>query len=287
MNLSGIDTGLLRFCLEHSDGPSTNVESTIPQRDPEDYKWLREALNNLETDADRMKKLVEMIKLDNSVQAKVAALEELEYLVEDLDNANDLHKLNGYEAVLTLVNDQTSADLRYWSTWVVATVLQNNPWSQAKGLEKGTLNRLLLLLQDETEDRVLSKAVLALSALIRDQPKAVEAFLKANSLRLLAYMLTSTKGDGLSSTTKMKVASLLAYLCHVVPLVRHAVREYSLLKPLVDAASHAESEDLREKMLMCLIEATKDNGLNIEACREMGLLDVRHTQGPCQQDQER
>jgi hypothetical protein len=172
------------------------------------------------------------------------------------------------------MNDKDSANLRYWAAWVVATAVQNNPSSQAQAMEKGALAQILLLLQNETEDRVLSKAVPALSGLIRDHPKAVEAFLKANGLRLLAYLLTSTKGDQLSAATKMKVVFLFAYLCRVVPLVRHAVREYSLIKPLADMVARSDSADLREKALACLLEATKDTGLNVEACRELGLPEV-------------
>ncbi|ELR22342.1 ARM repeat fold domain containing protein [Acanthamoeba castellanii str. Neff] len=271
MNPNSIDAGLLRFCLEHSDGGNL-TETQLPQRDEADYKWLRAALNDLQTDADRMKKLVEMLKSSESSETdKATALEELQYLIEDLDNANDLYKIGGFEPVLALMNDKDSANLRYWAAWAVATAVQNNPSSQAQAMEKGALAQILLLLQNETEDRVLSKAVPALSGLIRDHPKAVEAFLKANGLRLLAYLLTSTKGDQLSAATKMKVVFLFAYLCRVVPLVRHAVREYSLIKPLADMVARSDSADLREKALACLLEATKDTGLNVEACRELGL----------------
>ena len=185
-----------------------------------------------------------------------------------------MYKIGGFEPVLALMNDKDSANLRYWAAWAVATAVQNNPSSQAQAMEKGALAQILLLLQNETEDRVLSKAVPALSGLIRDHPKAVEAFLKANGLRLLAYLLTSTKGDQLSAATKMKVVFLFAYLCRVVPLVRHAVREYSLIKPLADMVARSDSADLREKALACLLEATKDTGLNVEACRELGLPEV-------------
>jgi hsp70-interacting protein len=275
MNPNSIDAGLLRFCLEHSDGGNL-TETQLPQRDEADYAWLRAALNDLQTDVDRMKKLVEMLRSpESSITDKATALEELQYLIEDIDNANDLHKIGGFEPVLALVNDKDSTeDLRYWATWAVATAVQNNPWSQGQAMEKGALDQILLLLQNETRDRVLSKAVPALSGLIRDHPKAVETFLKANGLRLLAYLLTSTKGDQLSAATKMKVVFLFAYLCRVVPLVRHAVREYSLLKPLIDMVAHSDNADLREKALSCLIEATKDTGLNVEACRELGLFEI-------------
>ncbi len=78
---------MLKFCLEHSDGSSL-AEGKVPNRDPADYQWLKEALNNLESDADRMKKLVELLsKEDSSLDDKANYLEELQYLVEDIDNA--------------------------------------------------------------------------------------------------------------------------------------------------------------------------------------------------------
>lgn len=88
-NLSGIDAGLLRFCLQHSDGGSGGTSAPPPQRDPADYAWLRAALNDLKTDADRMKELTHVIRSTEAAeQTRAACLEELECLVEDLDNAN-------------------------------------------------------------------------------------------------------------------------------------------------------------------------------------------------------
>jgi hypothetical protein len=91
MNPNSIDAGLLRFCLKHSDGGNL-TETQLPQRDEADYAWLRAALNDLQTDVDRMKKLVEMLRSpESSITDKATALEELQYLIEDIDNANGTH----------------------------------------------------------------------------------------------------------------------------------------------------------------------------------------------------
>ncbi len=93
-NLKGADFGLLKFCLEHSGGSSLE-EGKVPNRDPADYQWLKEALNNLESDADRMKKLMELLtKEDSSLEDKANYLEELQYLVEDIDNAKGKNRLS-------------------------------------------------------------------------------------------------------------------------------------------------------------------------------------------------
>ncbi len=91
MNLGSIDLGLLRFCLQLDDGPAKGTERVIPERDPEDYKWLRKALDSLKTDADRIKCCVSNFsRPDASPQDILLALEELHFLVEDIDNANGL-----------------------------------------------------------------------------------------------------------------------------------------------------------------------------------------------------
>jgi len=264
--LNNLDAGLLRFCLEHSDGGAL-VDNNVPQRDPNDYQWLREALNGLQTDVDRMKKLSAMISNPEGSQAdKVASLEELQYLVEDIDNAQDLHKINGFVPVADLL-ESTSDELRMWAAWVVMTAVQNNPWSQTQALEKGALTKLMELLKTETKDKILAKVIPALSGLIRDHPKAVETFLNENGLRLLGAVVESKDGRA-SEQTKMKTIFLISYLCRVVPLVKDAVREYGLIQILVELL-RSDNNELREKALGCLVEVTKGNNLNIEACKAL------------------
>ncbi len=90
-----INLALLRFALTHTDSP--NLHDFTPTRNPADYEWLRKALNNLETNADKMKKLLEITKhgldegeCDSEIPQKVAALEEILFYVEDIDNANGM-----------------------------------------------------------------------------------------------------------------------------------------------------------------------------------------------------
>jgi len=101
-----IPPGLIRFCLEHGDNPEAAVN---PNRDPRDYEWLREALGNLESDYDKMKKIVSKLtelegKEDEaSIGRTIVSLEELQYYIEDIDNANELHKMGGLALIIRLV----------------------------------------------------------------------------------------------------------------------------------------------------------------------------------------
>ena len=86
MQASGIDLALLRFALQHTTDSPTLPDTQVR---PQDYEWLREAMASFETDAQKIKKLLELVKKEDVIEdQKCAALEELQLLVEDLDNAS-------------------------------------------------------------------------------------------------------------------------------------------------------------------------------------------------------
>jgi hsp70-interacting protein len=339
MNFSAIDKGLLRFCLEHSDGPRHEIPSNIPQRDPADYVWLREALNNLEDDVQKMKRLVEVLKKEDTKDTEKAyALEELQYLVEDIDNAQDLHKIEGYVPVLRLLSSPDT-DVRRWATWVISTCAQNNPWAQQRALEKGTLPRILNLLKTEKDEGVVAKALAAVSALLRENSGAQDLFLKhADGLQLLASIIcnrlavpvssfvlntpsvpmtsssksidstvgsvsaetsqpSTTVTDTVSSTshsasltapqegengitqyslsTRMKAAFLLRTLLLARPDLKDELRKKGILADLIRVATGEGAEDansdLREKVLLVLQEAVRENSTNLKEVKRLGL----------------
>lgn len=88
--------GLLRFCIEHSDDPAniTNLDLNRFERNPEDYEWLIEALDNLESDSGKALKVIVKLSGGVSEDEMVDLLENLQYLVEDLDVAKGLSFLS-------------------------------------------------------------------------------------------------------------------------------------------------------------------------------------------------
>ena len=85
---SGINAGLLRFCLEHSDYKE-GTATGIPERDPADYDFLKAAFKSMEDDVAKMRRCIGVIQKPEAGESdKIAALEELQFLVEDIDNAN-------------------------------------------------------------------------------------------------------------------------------------------------------------------------------------------------------
>jgi len=62
---------------------------------------------------------------------RIAALDHLEMLVEHIDNANDLEKLNLWQPLQSLLTSETSTqEIKLQALWVIGTALQNNPSAQ-------------------------------------------------------------------------------------------------------------------------------------------------------------
>lgn len=85
--MNGIDFALLKFCLEHNDSPNLQ-ETSFQNRDPSDYDWLRKVMESLPDPVKQMKECIKIVEHESDETAKLDALEVLQDLVEDIDNAN-------------------------------------------------------------------------------------------------------------------------------------------------------------------------------------------------------
>ena len=113
-----------------------------------------------------------------------------------------------------------SSDIRAATCHLIATIVQNNPYSQQVALQSGLLTSLLSILEHDSSDEVRVKALYAVSCanvcryltvfmvciylnlleivfscfrsgLVREDEAAQEAFLKADGLNILMRILQS------------------------------------------------------------------------------------------------
>lgn len=109
---------------------------------------------------------------DNRLQA----LDDLEMLVQNIDNANDLKKLGIWQPLHNLLlSSNTSDALKMQTLWVIGTALQNNPAAQLAYLDLDPLPALLKSLSpsfNSAETR--SRALYALSGLLKLNAAAVQ-----------------------------------------------------------------------------------------------------------------
>jgi len=264
---NGLGLGLLKFCLEHSDGNvgETNMENY--QRNPEDYKWLMEALNNLESDAQRMKKLVDSLTGDITAQQMKYALEGIQYFVEDLDLANDLIKVNGLQPIVNLVSHD-DADIRFWSAWIIASVSQNNPNTQLALVKLDIFNHLCKAIQNETNETTKDKQLYALSSVTSGNQSLMDHFVDEYNGIPYLVALTVTK----SSSTQFKAIWFLYKLLsgreRNIQIIK---KDDNLVNNLMQVISEAEKLETRERALQILGLYLKNDVNSLQKCKSLGL----------------
>ncbi|KAI8476191.1 MAG: armadillo-type protein [Monoraphidium minutum] len=125
---------------------------------------------------------------------KEALLDELVEIVESVDQARDLHKAGGLDTLLALMRCP-HASLRWRAAEVAATCMANNPPVQRWFMDGGAAAPLMALLRDASPV-VRTKALLALSALVRHYGPGLEAFRLGGGLGRLLDMLGAAPGGG-------------------------------------------------------------------------------------------
>lgn len=273
MSLNGIDFGLLKFCLQHSDAPNLK-ETELPNRDPKDYEWLRAALNNLEDDSSRMKKLLKVVqgetkseikatlgeKSDENVTESEAektetrrfSLEELQYYVEDLDNATTFAKIGGIPVILEYLSASEPPSIQYWAMWILASLLQNHPSLQSECLKAGAL-KIVLETLEKAEDSVKEKALYALSGFVKDNPPALEQFIQSDGIRLVSYFITKFQSPKSFIKSIFFLTQVLQNSPSHRPLVLESVHKLDLIQHILPLINH-EDVDTREKAEEFLLE---------------------------------
>ncbi|KAK0203951.1 adenyl-nucleotide exchange factor, partial [Desarmillaria ectypa] len=172
---------LLRWSIEHS-GPSAGPPQPRTDLDPGVIDVILG-----KSDAELMKEdLAVAIDPHRSEDARVEALDHLEMLIEQIDNANNLEKLKMWAPLHELLTSPDSTDvIVLQALWVIGTALQNNPAAQETYLSSNPLPTLTaFLVPANTSSQIRSKALYALSGLLKHNAPAVTALGPDGWLRL-------------------------------------------------------------------------------------------------------
>jgi len=169
---------LLRWGIENSgngDDSGTGI-APPPQRTDLDPGIIDAILGK--PDSELMKEaLASALDASLDESARLTALDDLEMLVENIDNANDLEKLGIWEPLQGLLASP-SDDLKTQTLWVIGTALQNNPAAQKAYLALDPLPTVLSSLSPSARSskQLRSKAIYALSGLLKHNEAAVTSF---------------------------------------------------------------------------------------------------------------
>eukprot|EP00741_Cyanophora_paradoxa_P009678 tig00001590_g9376.t1 len=179
--------------------------------------------------------------------AKAEALEELQFFVESVDNASDLEKMKGLPVVMGALGDG-DAGVRALAAHTLATALQHNERVQRAAVELKLVPLLLEKLQSDPSGDVRSKAVLALSALVRHSEEGGLAFVASGGFPALARLF-ATETD----VRALRRGAFLAYaLCGEKAAYALRLIDAEAVAPLALLLRRDDDPDLREKVLQAL-----------------------------------
>ncbi|KAF7369801.1 Fes1 domain-containing protein [Mycena venus] len=167
---------LLRWGIENSTSETDGSNPPPAPRQDLDPGIIDMILGK--SDAELMKEDMAVAKDDSrSEAARVEALDHLEMLIEQIDNANNLEKLQMWSPLHSLITSAPTASIKMQALWVIGTALQNNPAAQDAYASHDPLPVLTSFLEPSpsSTSQIRSKAIYALSGLLKHNASAVTA----------------------------------------------------------------------------------------------------------------
>ncbi|WOL16192.1 hypothetical protein Cni_G24974 [Canna indica] len=250
---------MLQWAIGHSDPEKLKEkaedahrlsESELKKRQLE-IKELMEKLK-MPSDAELMKIAIADLKNSSvSLEDRQRALDELLFLVEPIDNANDLDKLGGLVIVIREL-DNSETGIRTTAAWIIGKACQNNALVQNQVLSHGALAKLMKMVNSSfTEEAV--KALYAISALIRNNENGQKMFYtEGGNIMLEDIMRNSSIDIRLRKKAAFLVADLADYqIQHADNSILHYLSNRIVLKAVVDLILIPDL-DLQEKALLAV-----------------------------------
>ncbi|KAF0440410.1 armadillo-type protein [Gigaspora margarita] len=242
---------LLKWSTENSDPSNVPQQPTTQEKSELDPEVIDLILGK--SDAVQMREAVEAVSNpETNLDDKKIALDNLEMLVEQIDNANDIENMNLWPQILSFLS-LPEASLRTQVIWVCGTAVQNNPKAQKAFFEKGGLTLILNIIKDADEDmEVKSKALYALSGAIKHYPPGLAQFEKDEGYDVLLKLLETS--NDIQSLRKI-IFLFNTLLMQDPDTVAMRIKERGFAKKMINILDEygEKDEDLADKVLRTLL----------------------------------
>lgn len=207
-----------QLALEHK--ADIIEESVRKVKEHRNYADLRKAYKdfqkNFRTDGELILQIVDQYRnfskspLSSELKPKLKALENLEYLLHQIDNALVFIDRAGLDDVLLpIVVNETNTDIRVSAMRVLGALAGNNPKAQIKVFERNFGSYLAQILMTSTNSAETSSALHAFGALLRKFPLAQQRVLSTSGTQALISVL---RRDDVELRNKAKVVTLISDL---------------------------------------------------------------------------
>lgn len=163
------------------------------------YEEIKKELDGLnlhvKTDAELLREACQKYKIimsNKNIDIKgknilvLDPLEDIDYLVHQFDNALEFVSLNGFKNILYKNFNSSSTKVKSQVLNILGSSTQNNPKVQIHALETGAIDKVLRIIALENNNQVLSRAVYAMSSMLRRFPLAQQQFINNGGLSVFS-----------------------------------------------------------------------------------------------------
>ncbi|XP_046980231.1 hsp70-binding protein 1 isoform X1 [Schistocerca americana] len=255
---------LLRFSVEAAGGQMT--QNNAVAIDEERRKFLEAALKSLTFDViEELLKAINILKnagtleLEDDPSACEAALDTITQHVDNMDTANDFHKIGGF-CIFHPCLDSAHSSLRWRAAEIIAELTQNNPYCQQRILEANLLQPLLNLIDNDPASQVRVKALYAISCLVRENKNALQEFIKHAGYSVLLRAMQSNV-----EKLQVKSAFLLSSLCSSTE-IKDELCKMGFIEQLIGLVG-PEGSPAVEHLLSAVVALVSDHELSQQECR--------------------
>lgn len=262
--------GLLRFCMENTQQEDATGTSDLTEISQENKEWLSKALDEMTVSpAERMLTCIRTVRefventepgsSDGSLDAATSSLEELQEWCEQIDFAIDFHKMGGF-SILPLVFGHVEADIRWRGLELVALLVQNNPYCQTAVLQDQLLPQMLNVLDTDQDGTVRTKALYAVSCLIRDSDIAQKEFVKHDGFSVLMRAMQSHV-----TKLRIKASFLLCAMCTDNTEYKDTLCQMGMVEQLLGDLVHDHQQE-HEHIMAALLCLARDHQPTLSEC---------------------
>ncbi|KAJ8916484.1 hypothetical protein NQ315_000126 [Exocentrus adspersus] len=259
--------GLLRFAMEATKAEDAPHDSEYQPMDEERKKFLEAALKSLTVDVvqELQKQIqilqrVEQAKPEDEVKEFEQALETILEYVDQIDTANDFHKIGGFMVLYPCLKS-VHPSVRAGGCELLATLCQNNLYCQQVVLDNEFVPKLLSIIEKDEDIQVVVKALYALSGIVRDNPEGFNQLIHYNGLVILLNTLKRNNEKFITKT-----AFLLSALCRQHPDMKSRLVFLDYIPALVQLVATERSAS-HEHVLSLLVSLVEENPTAVAECR--------------------
>jgi len=239
-NIKPTPDGLLKWAIQNSQEGSKIDQSKLMSHEEFKEFWEKAFPDEVQALKENLQKLQER---HGTTEELYYSLDRVLFIVEGIDQADWFADLNGFEVLLPYLTDGNS-ESRMASAWIYSNAIQNNPKVQQKFMDKIGMNRVLLTIPEESNEKAATRKFGLLSSAIRGFKPLRIQFYESNGIKVLLSMCE--KFPSLYFRLTWLIGAILD---EEDPEDKRVFNQFQLKELLKSKKSHIDDEELLHNVI--------------------------------------